>query len=256
MYKKRVIDGSFKTHKCRYTVAENKWVKDRTSWMFPVLLRNMLKNHKKKINKYGVWACLQEWNLPLEMKIVKSHWGAHKSILNIFVYLLMCTWRARSIFLQALNVKHVAALMSMNLWCRINSSITSYLTELKLWKVFFCCTYENQSVYLVKCVDQGQSDSFSQSVLLSPSPGNPVWMGLIKPSCSMTPDKDSYFEFALEFSLTTRKMYILAFYGNKSAIEKWETWWKRKGNKKKRSIQVTKDNLHGYCGKLKSSGIY
>lgn len=232
IHKKIVIDGSFKIHKCRYTVAESKWVRDRTSWMFPVLLRNMFKNYKKKMNKYGVWTCLQEWSLPLEMKIGKGHQGAHKPILNIFVYLLICTWRARSIFLQALNVKHVAALMSMNLWCRISSSIYSYRTVLKLWKVFFWCTYENQPVYLVKCVDQNQSDSFLQSVLLNRSPGNPVWMGLIKPSCSMTPDKDAYFEFALEFSLTTRKIYILAFFGNKSGIEKWETWWKRKGNKK------------------------
>lgn len=223
MYKKIVIDGSFKIHKCRDAVAENKRVRDRTSWMFPVLLRDMFKKYKKKINKYGVWTCFQKWSLSLEMKIVNSHQGAHKSILNIFVYLLICTWRARSLFLQALNVKHVAELMSMNLWCRINSSIYSYLTVLKLWKVFSCCTYENQPVNLVKCVDQGQSDSFFQSVLLNHSPGNPVWMGLIKPSCSMTPDKVAYFEFALEFSLTTRKIYILACFGNKSGIENWET---------------------------------
>lgn len=43
-----------KIHKCRYTVAEKEWVRDRTSWMFPVLLTNAFKNYKKKMHKYGV----------------------------------------------------------------------------------------------------------------------------------------------------------------------------------------------------------
>lgn len=143
-----------KIHKCKYTVAEKEWVRDRTSWMFPVLLKNVFRNCQKKINKYGVWTYLQQWShLPFEKKILKSQQVAHNLILNIVVYLHIYTWRSQSIFLQALNVNHVAALMSLNLWCGINSPISFYLTVLKLWKFFFCFTYENQSVYLVKCVD-------------------------------------------------------------------------------------------------------
>jgi hypothetical protein len=50
-------------------------------------------------------------------------------------------------------------------------------------------------------------------------------MGLIKPSWSMTPDKDAVsFEFALQVSLTTKNIYILSFSGIKISIEKWYTW--------------------------------
>lgn len=61
--------------------------------------------------------------------------------------------------------------------------------------------------------------SFAESLTWKPSLD-----GKIKPNCSMTPDKDVYSEFALEFSLTTRKIYNLASFGNKNGIEKWETW--------------------------------
>lgn len=113
-------------------------------------------NYIQELQKenYQIWCVNMQWSyLTLEKKILKSLQVAHNLILNIFVYLQIYTWREWSIFLQALNVKHVAALMSRNLWCGINSSISSYLTVLKLGKCFFCCTYENQSVYLVKCVD-------------------------------------------------------------------------------------------------------